>query len=197
MPGTPREHLEYTIEEWTGPFAMFIDALKDIKTVFDVGANAGGFSKVIKMRFPEARIFTFEPIEDNFNFLADQLPNEYHCLCAIQYGTDRTRMFWRGGNIGAYFTEEVNAGDDKFFSGETVDCKTLESVGVIPDLVKLDVEGAEENIIEYSTLLKTVRYIILEWHPDHIPVLPFLEKHLPNHEIKINMENKQFLLCLK
>ena len=197
MPGTPREHLEYTINEWNGPFRNFIEQVEDIRVCFDIGANAGGFSQVILGKFPDAQIVAVEPIKDNYEFLVKQLPNQLVYQAAIQYGTEETRMFWRGGNIGAYFTEEVNAGDDKIFCGETVKCMTLEQFPMTPDLIKLDVEGAEENIIPNSEVVKNCKYRIIEWHPDHVPVLAFFEEHLPNHKILINLENKQFLLCLQ
>jgi len=197
MPGTPIEHLSYTIDEWNGPFRAFIDALEDIKVCYDIGANAGGFSRVILNKFPKAHIVAVEPIPDNFFFLKRELKGHTCLQRAIYYGMRETRMFWRGANIGAYFTEDVNAGDDKIFSGFTVPCGTLEELPEKPDLIKIDVEGAEENIIPNSKLLKETKYIILEWHPEHVPVIPFLTKHLPNHEIIINLENKQFLLCLR
>lgn len=199
MPGNPQEHFEYTVNEWSGPFIRFIDALEDIKVCFDVGANAGGFCKVISDRFPDVKLVAFEPIANNYDALLELVPEAWAYRAAVQYGTRETRMFWRGGNIGAYFTEEVNAGDDKYYCGETVPTTTLEEWTHVfgdPDLVKLDVEGAEENIIEHSTLLRTTKYVIVEWHPDHVDPLAFFARHLPKHKILISMENKQFLLCL-
>lgn len=197
MPNTPIEHLDYTMNEWTGPFGRFIDALEDIKVCFDIGANAGGFSKVILNKFPNARIVAVEPIKNTYEFLVKQLPDQLVYQAAIQYGTEETRMFWRGENMGAYFTEEVNAGDDKVFSGETVKCMTLEQFPMEPDIIKLDVEGAEENIIANSEIIKDTKYLIIEWHPDLVDPVSFFEQHLPNHKILFNQEFKQFLLCLR
>lgn len=194
MPGTPIEHLEYTINEWNGNFYEMIEKLYDINTVFDVGANAGGFCLVIRKRFPNCKLVTFEPIKETFDFLKNQI-DALHIQKAVQYGTKETKMYWRGSNIGACFTEEVNAGSDRIPRNEVVECTTLEEVGIIPDLVKIDVEGAEENILSNSTLIKTTPYIILEWHPDHVSVLDFIKRNLPNHVVIHNIENKQ--LCLR
>lgn len=197
MPSTPIEHLEYTVSEWSGPFKDFIDKLDDVKVCYDIGANAGGFSRVILNKFPKAKIVAVEPIPDNFNFLKRELKGHTCIQSAIYYGTRETKMYWRGSNIGAYFTEDVNAGDDKIFSGFTVSCYTLEELPEKPDLIKLDVEGAEENIIPNSKVIKSCKYLIIEWHPDHVSPIDFFDTHLPNHEILINLEFKQFLLCLK
>lgn len=200
MPGTAREHFEYTVKEWTTyEFSRLYDMIpEEPGFIFDIGANAGGFSQVMHDQFPSAQIYAVEPIRDNYAELSKCTFLVGLCKAAVQYGTNSTRMFWRIGNIGAYFTEEVDAGPDKDFSGETVDCVTLEELayrfGCVPDLVKLDVEGAEENIIEHSTLLKTTPYIIVEWHPDLDPY-SFFVKHLPDHRIVVDLQSKQFLLC--
>lgn len=45
----------------------------DIKTIIDVGACQGRVSKSLNYLFPEAKIYAFEPIEENFKQLARKL----------------------------------------------------------------------------------------------------------------------------
>lgn len=196
MPGTPREHYEYTVNEWTGPFREILDAVGDVRVCYDVGANGGGFSAVILQRWPEAKVVAIEPIAANFESLRENVPGISAIRAAVQYGTRKTRMFWRGGNIGAFFTEEVDAGPDKFFCGEEVETMELEDIAPPADLVKLDVEGAEVNIIESSPSLMRVRNIIVEWHPPQDEFRPFVMKHLPRHEIAVDLGG-QYLLKRK
>ena len=65
-----------------------------------------------------------------------------------------------------------------------IELKTLEDLGIPSvDLVKIDVEGMEDEIIENSTYLHGVRWIDVEFHCEPDAVRPFLEKHLPNFDI--------------
>ena len=50
MPSNPEEHFNYTINEWSNePFTSLLEKLPStIETIFDVGANAGGFTEVLK-----------------------------------------------------------------------------------------------------------------------------------------------------
>lgn len=196
MPGTAREHHGYTVDEWKGPFMRILEEIPEVSVCYDVGANGGGFSSVILERYPGSKVIAIEPVGANFETLKEMVPEASHLKAAVQYGTRETRMFWRGGNVGAYFTEEVDAGPDKSFSGETADCVTLEEIAPPPDLVKLDVEGAEVNIISHSTVLRRTRNVIVEWHPDLDPY-QFLSHHLPDHEIRVDIDGKQILLCLR
>jgi FkbM family methyltransferase len=198
MPETPIEHWNYTINEWSRePFNKIIDSLPELNVVFDVGANVGGFTDVLFKKYPDAEFYCFEPIKDNFDALVDNVPYAECIQKGIYYGAKTSKATWRGSNIGAFFLDQVDSGEPRIFTGEVVDLMEFEELDVIPDLIKLDVEGAEENILEYSKVCKRCPNLIIEWHLDHVPVLDFFKKHLPNHKIVVNLEDKQFLLCLK
>lgn len=195
MPNTPRDHFEYTYNEWKSPlFYQILEKLERIDVVYDIGANAGGFTALVKELFPQAEFHCFEPHPKNFEQLS--YITGVHChKKGVYYGKSNAKLQWRGENIGAVFIEDVDAGEPRVDTGEYTDLVELEKLPLPkPSLVKLDVEGAEVNIIEHSTLLKTTPWIILEWHPDHVPVHEFLEKHLPSHKIVVNLEDRQFLL---
>lgn len=51
-----------------------------------------------------------------------------------------------------------------------------------PDFVKIDVEGAERNILQHSTLLRRAKYIWVEWNQEEA-VADFVKEHLPEFEI--------------
>ncbi len=196
MPGTPREHLDYTVEEWRRPeFQAILEPLKDIRVAYDIGANAGGFSAVLLERFPDCDIHAFEPVSETYDFLKE-LPLTAHKM-AIFYGPRESRIFWRGGNIGAMFIEEVEAGPDRIDTWEKCQVRTLEELGLPkPDLVKLDIEGAETNVLEHSDLIRDAKWVIVEWHPSDDPY-EFFNKYLPDHGITVDLEGNQFLLCRK
>ena len=195
MPATPKDHLEYTVKEWESAyFNQILEKLTDIEVVYDIGANAGGFTVVLKKMFPHAEFHCFEPLPRNFEQLI--CVTGVHCHnVGVYYGKKEAKLQWRGENIGAIFIEDVDAGEPRVDTGEVTKLVELEELNIPkPTLVKLDVEGAEENILAHSTILKTTPWIILEWHPDHVDVFDFLKKHLPNHKIQVNLENKQLLL---
>lgn len=200
MPATTKDHWTYTIDEWTrDPFTQITNALpKTLKVIHDIGANVGGFTKIMHDKYPKATIYAFEPVVANFDALFDNV-HKYAVTVprAIYYGATQSKVVCRGdSNIGAFFLEQVNAGEPRVFYNDTLELRELEQYPVA-DMVKMDVEGAEENIIEHSVVLKTTPWLIIEWHPDHVNPVEFFAKHLPNHKIVVNIENKQFLLCLE
>lgn len=195
---TAKEHFSYTVNEWSNdPFTKILEKLPEIKVFYDIGANVGGVTYVLKNKYPKLKAFCFEPVEVNFNELVQNVPFATCIQKGIYYGETKSKVMWRGSNEGAFFVEHINAGEPRVDHGDTIDLIELESIKLPkPDLIKLDVEGAEENIIEHSKLIKKCPYLIVEWHPDHVDPIQFFEKHL-NHKILLNIENKQFLLCLK
>lgn len=195
MPGTPFEHWDYTLHEWSsGGFKKLFDEIPEIKVLYDIGANSGGFSRLILDKNPTCKVYAFEPVDFNYQGLIKLLPEATSFKVGIFYGKKQSKILWRGANCGAYFVEHINAGLDIVDTGQVMELAELESFDIPkPDLIKLDVEGAEENIIEHSSIVKTCPYIVLEWHPS-TDVFAFLDKHLPNHKIVYNLENIQFLL---
>lgn len=197
MPNSPSEHWEYTIHEWSNqPFTSILDALPSIKVLYDIGANAGGFTHVIKNRFPDVKAYCFEPMKSTCQYLKQFVPYAMVIEKGVYYGKTESRAVWRGSNMGAYFVEHIDAGEPRVFTDEIMELCELENLGIEkPDLIKMDIEGAEENVIEHSTAVKDCPYLIIEWHPDRNPY-EFFEKYL-NHEILVDLEGKQFLLKKK
>ncbi len=199
MPSTPKDHFQYTIQEWSNdPFKEILNKVKDIKVVYDIGANSGGFSFLLDSLFDDLDIYCFEPVGRNFDELKKNMPNAKCLKYGIYYGERESRILWRGENCGAFFVEHVNSGEPRVDIGERVELRELEELKLPkPDLIKIDIEGAEENVIPNSKIIKDTKYLIIEWHPDHVPVLDFFKEHLPKHKIIHNIENRQFLLCLE
>lgn len=199
MPETPVSHFEYTVKEWSNePFIKILNELHNVRIIYDIGANVGGFTYVLHKKFPEAKFVCFEPVEINYEALKEYVPYATCIKKGIYYGATESKVTWRGSNIGAFFLEQVNSGEPRIDYGETIELTTLEELKLPkPDLIKMDIEGAEENVLANSEMCRTCPNLIIEWHPDHVDYAEFFKKYLPNHKIIINLDNKQFLLCLE
>jgi len=143
-------------------------------TVIDVGANVGFFSLFAYERFPNAKIFSFEPVPNNFEKLKRHI---------IKNGCDRIHCYLQAvakGNgkntIWADPTQEITTNAsirNSIKQGQQIEIETISLSGIfnhlkigVCDLLKLDCEGAEFEII-YETpidVLKNVKRLAREVH---------------------------------
>lgn len=126
--------------------------LATAETVFDIGANAGHFSKKILLSGYSGRIILFEPI-DNLLSIAVQTvafsSNEKIFInCALGEAS---------GTITLYLPHDYNIGwitavTEKEKSGKAVEARLSDTTYYIemfkPDFIKIDVEGYEVHILE-------------------------------------------------
>jgi FkbM family methyltransferase len=132
-----------------------------VRTVLDIGANAGFFSMHARNTYPNAVIHAYEPNPAMREFLQ-------HQSCAGRF---------------AYFMEAVGAADAKVRLDLDSDSTHTRSIptplGDIPqvafrkcilrlggnvDVVKIDCEGAEWEILDDADAWRKVRYLALEYH---------------------------------
>jgi len=192
---TQEEHWNYTLNEWNNEyyFRDIINILKEnkIETFIDIGANVGGVAQVLFEKIPTIKNgYLFEPQKDNFNFLFLKFKDKKEIVlfnCGIFYGikyydalqyietphvggytvikdehTSNTEIYKHGGEIFQLFELE-------FFNFPTI------------DFVKIDIEGAEYNLIENSSLLKKIKFIDIELHRGFDE--NYFKTHFPNHDI--------------
>jgi len=195
------QHFKYTVDEWKdAQFTKIIDALpKKLKVVYDVGANVGGWAHVMQEKYNnKLAMICFEPVDANFKMLMSRDMNIVGAPYGIFYGSRESHVCSRGdNNCGAFFIEQIEAGDPIVKSDEIIQLRTFEELNLPkPDLMKFDVEGAEENILEHSTLVKETPWLIIEWHPQYKDPYEFFKIHLPNHKVVVDLDNIQFLLKL-
>lgn len=200
MPTSQKGHFEYTIKEWNSDqFKIILDGLPYVlNVVYDVGANVGGWAHVLTEHKAVAKVYCFEPVFDNYDALVKNVPWATCLPYGIWYGAHTSKVHSRGdNNVGAFFVDGINAGEPIKEHEGIMQLRTFEELGLPkPDLIKFDIEGAEENVIENSRMVKETPWLIVEWHPKRDP-FEFFREHLPNHRIVINLEKMQFLLRLK
>jgi FkbM family methyltransferase len=152
-------------------------------TILEVGANVGVFSLFLAKRFPQAKVYCFEPSRLAFSRLLANLAanpevdNLYPYNCAI-YDTAGFLTFHEpvghltNGSFHADFAGQFAATKSTFVPAMTP--AALEPLlAQTPILVKIDVEGAEPE------LLQSLEPLLRKHQPDLIiEVLPTVEKAL-------------------
>jgi FkbM family methyltransferase len=154
---------------------FFNDVLKCIpsfypKTIFDVGANVGDFTKTSLEFFPESKYFCFEPSENTYNKLKNNIVNDNVFLYKIALSNVNKELpFTKNYNVCNSLVVEKNSdkentqldkldirmralsGDD--IETEIVQTKTIDSfcqqnnIEKI-DLLKIDTEGFDLEVLE-------------------------------------------------
>jgi FkbM family methyltransferase len=199
MPNNREEHINYTRKEWeTWPiFKLILYKLNNlnIKTVVDLGANVGEVSNVFFEKISSIEnLYLFEPQNDNFNFILDRFQNNSKFKLfkyGIYYGKEQSNLYRQDSNVGGYSVEK-----NIIEEYETVDLKPLEYFNIKNiDFIKIDIEGAEYNVLQNSTILKEIPYVLVEAHPHgfdlsilnkinlHQYFLNYLTEHLNTHDL--------------
>jgi len=192
--GYPTESLEghiyYTNEEWTSrPFYVnIIEFLKErqIKSVLDIGGCTGEVPKIMFSKIPSLETaLILEPVSINFNFIQDRFKNEYRIKVinkALYYGADFISLGQSDGNVGGY-NMHSNSHTVQFSDIPTT---TLEDLPKY-DFLKIDIEGAEKNILENATCFADFKYIAIEFHDEMGTTWPeLIAKYIPTHKIAVD-----------
>lgn len=128
-------------------------SVKHFRTIVDVGANVGSFALYAAQSCPEARIYCYEPEQQNFYLLKQNIQINglegrvaaFQCAVASSSGRRKLAVDISQWNSFHYLRDGA--------SHQLVDCTTLRDVltehcpeGI--DLLKLNCEGAEYEIVE-------------------------------------------------
>lgn len=143
--------------------------------IFDVGANIGSASVYLALRYPEARVYAFEPLPENVALLRRNVACFGGRVTVLPFGlSDRDGEF-------AYFMSDdsANLGGGGFVSGPgnrpTSEVRLpLREVGAVmrelgvewADVWKIDTEGSEHAILRAipAAVLARAQAVIGELH---------------------------------
>lgn len=201
MPETQDQHFNLTVHEWKtwDYFTSVVRHLVEhqITQYVDIGANVGGVAHVLLESVPSLqRCYLFEPQAANYAFMKNKFGDnpKVDCLnCGIFYGQTQSQLYRTDRNVGGYTVVPEAGFTDQ---GETCNLTTLESYEFSRiDFIKIDVEGAEYNIIENSSLLKTVKFLDIEFHKP--TTTEYIHTHFPNHKIAVSMPNNGHVFLVK
>lgn len=150
---------------------------RDIKYIVDVGANMGAISLMFHIAFPDADILALEPSRVNYEYLkynTEQFPQ----IAPVCVGAFSQPGFMSLALPSAEQREQVDPNNLGLLSlygdgghQEAVEVDTLDNIVSRPvDLLKLDVEGAELDVLHgASRVMAEDRPIVLmEFHDDNL-----------------------------
>lgn len=140
------------------------DAGHDHPRILDVGANIGVATMYWRRRYPDAHITAFEPDPAIFKVLESNL----QCWePELQTELVQAAVWSHEGTV-AFIQEGADAGRVEEGDSETVSVPAVSLRGFLEepiDLLKIDVEGAELEIIrDCADSLNSVRRVFVEHH---------------------------------
>lgn len=136
--------------------------------IYDVGANIGYISLCIARERPKTQVFSFEPIPSTFEQLCANIKlNNVHAIRTFNHGLSNhagpVEFFFYpegSGNSSLQQLVEIESMTKVKTHVKTLD-EVVETLGIAPDFIKCDVEGAELLVFQGSKkTLQTVQPIV-------------------------------------
>lgn len=163
--------LDYLIKEVFVSFEYNFHTDNESPIIFDCGANIGMATLFFKWLYPNSSIYCFEPQKSTFEILEknirnNNLKNVHYYNLALSNSNGFIEFYGEdGSNLMSSIVQQRSIG-----TKVEVECrKVSEFVQQPVDLIKIDVEGAENLIIKDLTESKMLnkqnfKQIIMEYH---------------------------------
>ncbi len=151
---------EYEIDDFS---------IKDNDTVIDIGGHIGLFSLLVSQKSRHTSIYSFEPIEDNFNLLKTNLElnsieNVHPFNLAVSNSLEEVNLFLSNDES----AHSIISKESKSIKVKSISLQKIFDENKINEckLLKLDCEGAEYEIIESlpSEYLNKIKNMAIEYH---------------------------------
>lgn len=142
------------------------------RVILDIGANVGALALLLTERYPDARIFSFEPLPDNARLLHHNTAAAANiralpfglgsATCSLPYTRSDDPLNFGGGGC---FAGVDHSADDRVPIVSVAEAFEQLRITHV-DLIKIDTEGAEHDILTSipDTILARVRCIVGELH---------------------------------
>jgi FkbM family methyltransferase len=159
---------------------MFIEALRGAKCVVDIGAHLGWYTFLAAKHMPLGTVYGFEMDDLNFALLQKNMAMN-HCdnvhiynaaisdLAGIVSYQRKNNRPSPGFRLRPDMSSEISSGFMTVHSIKLDDF--FDDRGIAPDIIKIDVEGAEMNVLQgiRRTLIESRPILFLEIHPYALP----------------------------
>ena len=131
--------------------------------ILDIGANVGGFACWSKLRWPNSKIYCFEPLKENFKFLQQNTItlDEVHLIHKAVGDPAKTKLFLGKNNCGENSFFDLGEQRSDFELVETLHPSELPKANVL----KIDTEGSEWDILSRMSQIN-FDVILLEYHSE-------------------------------
>lgn len=159
---------------------MLVGALQGAKCFVDVGANLGWYTCLASGHMPHGTVHSFEMDDLNYSLLIKNLAVN-NCknvkahnmaVCDSRGTVTYSRENNHPSSDFCIKTDEIIGRSLKCVSVDSITLDDfLESNGIVPDVMKIDVEGAEMQVLNGArqTLKKYRPVLFLEIHPENLP----------------------------
>ena len=136
-----------------------------VQTVFDIGSHNGSWTKnIAKKYFPNSKFFLFEANSVHFPYTSDLADASFNVLLSNEVGV---RTFYSIAGTGDSIYKENSRFyqnvEPKEIPTNTIDNLILQNNLPVPSFVKIDVQGAELDVIRgMKNIIFQVRYLLVE-----------------------------------
>lgn len=152
------------------------DSAGPVASIVDLGANIGVSVRFFALEHPQARILAVEPEPRAFALLernTADLPQVTRVQAAASDSEGEMTLY-----VGDELWSSSMTAHDRAGTATTVPTRTLAALlagwndGRPPDLLKIDIEGAEHAVLSQPGALEGVRTVLGEYHEGFCPASP-------------------------
>jgi FkbM family methyltransferase len=141
---------------------------EEVRVILDCGANIGITALYFASRYPNARIFSIEASEGNFELLKHNTAVEPRIIpvhgAVVGWPRKTARLSTDRPAWGNFIGDEGEGPEVPAFTIEQIMCThDLSRI----DLLKVDIEGEEKHIFGEGQFLRSVDIAIIELHGDY------------------------------
>lgn len=138
------------------------------KVIYDIGGNIGLFAIWAALNFPEAKIESFEPHPETFQFLSKNMSQFVGCAVRNVALGSKNGLGFISSNTESRSNRVSSDAAREEKSGHEIQIVAFEELVAAErqeiDLLKIDCEGAEWDIFEDAAPFQKVRMIRMEYH---------------------------------
>jgi len=164
-----KTHMSFGIDH-ANDIIRFSKGIQEVKVIFDVGANVGQTARYYAKNFPDAKIYSFEPINKTFQQLRKNLLHFANCKqykVALGSSIQNIEIELQKNSVlnSLLKRDRSPTGEKEVVDVYTLDFFTKENDIADIDILKIDAEGYEIDIIKGSgEFLRTCEkcYIYIE-----------------------------------